>query len=200
MYRYLALGDSYTVGEGVALFDSFPYKLVHLLRQKQIAIAAPEIIARTGFTTSELLNQISGSALLPPYHLVTVLAGVNNQYRGQDINVFREEFKRLLDLSLNFAGGMQNHVYVLSIPDWGLSPFAATRNQQAITTEISGYNGIVKTLSEEFGCSFLDITGSFIQDQPGQELWAADGLHPSAIEYLRWATLLYNHIHEQNIF
>lgn len=200
MYKYLALGDSYTVGEGVALFDSFPYQLMRLFRQDGISMAAPEIIAKTGWTTGELIEKISAHQFLPPYDLVTLLAGVNNQYRGQDIKLYREEFNFLLLRSLEFAGGDPKRVQVLSIPDWGMSPFASGKDTISITRDIDQYNDLAKTLSDSMDIRFTDITGSFPLSSAREELWASDGLHPSANEYLRWATLLYNIIHEQNIY
>lgn len=200
MYKYLALGDSYTIGEGVALFDSFPYQVMRLLREDGIPLVAPEILAKTGWTTGELMEKISTHQFLPPYNLVTLLAGVNNQYRGQDIKIYHEEFSHLLKRSLEFAAGDPKRVYVLSIPDWGLSPFASGKDSISITRDIAQYNDLAKTLSNSMDIRFIDITGSFPLPPAREELWASDGLHPSAIEYLRWATLLYNKIHEQNIY
>lgn len=200
MYKYLALGDSYTVGEGVALFDSFPYQLMRLLRQNGIPLAAPEILAKTGWTTGELIEKVSTYKFLPPYDMVTLLSGVNNQYRGQDINLYREEFSFLLRRSLEFAAGDPKRVQVLSIPDWGLSPFASGKDTISVTRDIAHYNDLAKTLSNSMDIRFTDITGSFPLPSAREELWASDGLHPSANEYLRWATLLYNIIHEQIIY
>ena len=123
MRSYLALGDSYTIGEGVPLYDSYPYQAVQLLRKTGKNFYAPEIIARTGWTTDELAAAIARTRLLPHYDLVTLLIGVNNQYRGRDLEEYGVQFEQILHQAIGLAQP-QGSVLVLSIPDWGVSPFA----------------------------------------------------------------------------
>lgn len=189
---YLAIGDSYTIGEQVPLFESFPYQAVQILREKQPEshYLAPEILAKTGWTTDELMDAIKDYRFLPEYGLVTLLIGVNNQYRGRSIDHFREECKQLLSLAIQFAGNKTNHVFMLSIPDWGVTPFAAGKETQKIHDEIDAYNKICAELTREAGVIFIDITGSQRADGHLPEFLAADGLHPNGKEYAKWAKQL----------
>ncbi|MEX1202446.1 MAG: SGNH/GDSL hydrolase family protein [Ferruginibacter sp.] len=189
---YLALGDSYSIGEQVPIQDSFPYQTVQLLRNKGIHIAAPEIVAQTGWTTDELLAQIEKNSFLPSYNVVSLLIGVNNQYRGRTVNNFESEFNLLLQKAIAFAGGHPQKVFVLSIPDWGVTPFAAHRNVASITAEIDDYNTACKSISDFMGCNYIDITASQRLDILDQSFLVADKLHPSGKEYAKWARLLAN--------
>ena len=186
---YLALGDSYTIGEQVPLFDSFPYQLIQLLRKqnKQDSWLAPEIIAKTGWTTDELLQQIEQTQLLPAYDLVTLLIGVNNQYRGRTVENYREEFWLLLQKAIAFAGGQLEQVVVISIPDWGKTPFAQERDTAHIEQEIDAYNLACKQITEAADVRFVDITTFQRADAHDLQFMAADGLHPSGKEYAKWA-------------
>ena len=130
MWRYLALGDSYTIGEQVLPSDSFPFQLTSQLQQLGLAIAEPEIIAKTGWTTGELLEGIRAAAPEGPFDLVTLLIGVNNQYRDYPLTDFETEFSQLLNQAIAFAGNLPDHVFVLSIPDWGKTPFAEGRDRK----------------------------------------------------------------------
>ena len=192
-YHYLALGDSYTIGEQVPLHESFPYQTIQLLR-KQIShthdFLAPEIIAKTGWTTDELNNQISKTTFLKTYNFVSLLIGVNNQYRGRDVENYKEEFAHLLQQAIAFAGGISNHVFVISIPDWGKTPFAAERDIQKIAQEIDEYNNACKEIVLAQHCHFIDITTSQRADSHLEEFIAEDKLHPSGKEYAKWAALL----------
>jgi hypothetical protein len=123
-YTYLALGDSYTIGEGVPLHDSYPYQAVQMLRNSGKSFQAPEIIAKTGWTTSELASQIDHTILNRVYDFVSLLIGVNNQYRGMLSSHYSIEFGELLARSISLAGEKPSLVFVLSIPNWGLTPFA----------------------------------------------------------------------------
>jgi len=198
-YHYLALGDSYTIGEQVPLHESFPYQTIQLLR-KQIShkhdFIAPEIIAKTGWTTDELNNQISKTTFLKTYNFVSLLIGVNNQYRGRDVENYKEEFAHLLQQAIAFAGGISNHVFVISIPDWGKTPFAAERDIQKIAQEIDDYNNACKEIVLAQHCHFIDITTSQRADSHLEEFIAEDKLHPSGKEYAKWAAQLYRGIAE----
>ena len=190
LYSYLALGDSYTIGEQVRINESFPYQLVYFLRQHNIHISAPEIIATTGFTSNELINAISSASLLKQYDFVTLLIGVNNQYRGRLAAEFSAEFELLLKQAIQFAGDNSGAVFVLSIPDWGVTPFAAERNTKKIFNEIDSFNQVCEYWCSKYKTHFLDITSSQREDGNKDDFLAADKLHPSGKEYAKWATLL----------
>lgn len=190
MYTYLALGDSYTVGEQVPLFESFPYQAVQLLRRKGIQIQAPEIVAKTGFTTDELLQLISDTAFLSSYSLVTLLIGVNNQYRGLSLDDFALSLTKLVEKGVDFAGGNAQRVVMLSIPDWGVTPFAQGKNRDTIAQEIDAFNAVCASTANRFNIPFLPITDAQRMHGHQQEFLAADGLHPSGKEYAVWADAL----------
>jgi lysophospholipase L1-like esterase len=188
--NYLALGDSYTIGEGVLLAESYPYQTVQLLRNKKVNIAAPEIIAKTGWTTDELDASISKTTLLPHYEIVSLLIGVNNQYRGRSVKEFETEFSHLLQLALKFANNNSNRVFVLSIPDWGVTPFAANSDANEVAEKIKLYNEVCKNTAQQFNCHFIDITTEQIVNGHKEAYLAADGLHPSGLEYSNWSNKL----------
>lgn len=189
-YTYLALGDSYTIGESVLLYKNFPYQVAQLLRKKGIPVTAPEIIARTGWTTGELITAINQHSFLPEYDFVSLLIGVNNQYRGLPSAEYEKEFEKLLEQAIAFAGKKSHHVFVLSIPDYGKTPFGQNLSPQKIEREISEFNHINKKLSDQHHTCYIDITmeGRTVEINP--ELVAADGLHPSEKEYTKWAEKL----------
>jgi lysophospholipase L1-like esterase len=198
MKTYLALGDSYTIGEQVLLSESFPYQTVQILRNKNIGVTAPEIIAKTGWTTDELNDAISQHTFLKSYDFVSLLIGVNNQYRGRSVAEYKNEFERLLKLAIAFAGNKLSNIFVLSIPDWGLTPFAKDRDIVKIATEIDEYNAICKKITLENNCHFIDITTPQRQDAHNAEMLASDGLHPSGKEYEKWAMQLSEKINEHH--
>ncbi len=200
-FSYLALGDSYTIGEQVPLHESFPYQTVQLLRKADVkqdnnsgghahVFAAPEIIAKTGWTTDELLAAIGQAIFLPRYDIVSLLIGVNNQYRGKPLEEFKKEFQILLQMAIQFAGGMPKNVYVLSIPDWGITPFAKDRDAAKITIEIDEFNDVCREVATIFKTQFINITKDQRRDNHDASFLAADGLHPSGAEYKKWATKL----------
>jgi Lysophospholipase L1 and related esterases len=176
---YLALGDSYTIGEGIPIYESFPYQTVQLLRAAGLAFHAPEIVAKTGWTTDELQAAIQSTHFLPRYNMVSLCIGVNNQYRGRDAGEYRDQFTALLQQAIK----MGEQVFVLSIPDWGITPFANGRDTKAITREIEGFNAINKAVAET-----CHVT--YIENKADARLLAADQLHPSGAEYAKWAKKL----------
>lgn len=190
VFRYLALGDSYTIGESVAENERWPNQLAELLRSAAIS-AEVTIIAQTGWTTDELWQGIQAAQPEPPYDLVSLLIGVNNQYRGYDVNEYREEFIFLLNKSIEYAGGDPNRVIVLSIPDWGVTPFAAGRDPEQIAKEIIEFNLVNREESEKAGVHYVDITPSSRQAVSDPALIAPDGLHPSGKMYAEWAQLAF---------
>lgn len=185
-YAYIALGDSYTVGEGVALHQSFPYQVVRFLRKTGFQFSAPEIIARTGWTTDELAAAMEQHRFLPQYDFATLLIGVNNQYRGRAVEEYKLEFETLLNKVLQFAD-KKEHVLVLSIPDYGSSPFAKNLDGEKIAREIDLFNSVNKALSVQYKVQYVDVTRDGREAHPTRETFAQDGLHPSEKEYGRWA-------------
>jgi lysophospholipase L1-like esterase len=187
--RLLALGDSYTIGEAVDEGERWPVRLVALLRARGISIADPVIVAKTGWTTDELSAGIDGATLDATYDVVTLLIGVNDQYRGRSALEYREQFGALFDRAVALAGDRVNHVVVLSIPDWGVTPFAAGRDRRAIAAEIDAFNAINRQESVGRGAQYVDVTPVSRMAAADSSLIAHDGLHPSGAMYGRWADL-----------
>lgn len=190
---YLALGDSYTIGESVPATSNFPNQAATLLEAANLFIR-PRIIATTGWTTDELENGIREAGQAQPisenYDLVTLLIGVNNQYRGRTPESYRPEFKALLEKATRFAGNRPDHVVVFSIPDWGVTPFANGRDRAEIARQIDAYNAVNKEITAANGSLYADITAWTREAAVNPALLAPDGLHPSALEYRRWAEKL----------
>jgi lysophospholipase L1-like esterase len=187
-FRYLALGDSYTIGESVPESDRWPNQLAELLAEQDVQMDVM-IIARTGWTTDELRQGIQERDFTPPYDLVSLLIGVNNQYRGYDINEYREQFVFLLYKSIEYAGGDPDRVIVLSIPDWSVTPFAAGRDTKQIATDIDAFNAVNREESEKANVHYVDVTAISREAVHDKSLIAADGLHPSGKMYAAWAKL-----------
>ncbi|RYD87423.1 MAG: SGNH/GDSL hydrolase family protein, partial [Sphingobacteriales bacterium] len=156
--RYLALGDSYTVGRYVEQSESFPFQLVKKLNDKHILTAQPVLIAQNGWRTDELIKGIEAQAGNAQYDIVTLLIGVNNQYQKKDIDTYRTEFLQLINTAIKLAKGNPKHVFILSIPDWGATPFANGRDQVKIAAEIDAYNEINKLITKTAGSKYIDIT------------------------------------------
>jgi lysophospholipase L1-like esterase len=189
--KYLALGDSYTIGEAVRTEESFPGQLVALLGATDQPVEQWRVIAKTGWTTDELMHAIDEADKIDPIacdqDLVTLLIGVNNQYRGRPVSEFTSSFQELLNRAIGFAGNHPDRVRVLSIPDWGVTPFAADRNRVEIAEQIDSYNAQKRSLCEQAGVSYIYITDLTREATNNPELITTDGLHPSGIDYLRWA-------------
>jgi len=184
--RYLALGDSYTIGEGVAESGRWPVQLARALRAEGIALEPPRIIARTGWTTDELSTAIDAAEPLGTWDFVSLLAGVNNQYRGRAVEQYAREFAALLERAVGFAGGRRERVLVLSIPDWGVTPFATGRDRQTIAAAIDAHNGAARALCGRCGVAFVDITPASRAHGAEPAMLADDGLHPSAAMHALW--------------
>ena len=184
--RFLALGDSYTIGESVREGERWPAQLAALLHGDGVAVTEPEYIAKTGWTTDELAAAISRANPKGPYALVTLAIGVNNQYRGMGVDEYRAQFRELLERAISFAGGEPGRVVILSIPDWGVTPFAAGQDGPRIARELDAFNRAAKEVAEAHAVAFVDITNASRQDA---QLVAGDGLHPSGAQYARWAQL-----------
>jgi lysophospholipase L1-like esterase len=192
-FSYLALGDSYTIGESVPSASNFPNQTASLLAKDSIKMRS-RIIARTGWTTDELEAGITNANNLEPlsnsYDLVTLLIGVNNQYRGRTVETYKPEFEKLLNKAIYYAGNRPDRVVILSIPDWGVTPFASGRDRAQIAREIDAYNQANHEIADRYHIYYIDITPWTREAATDNSLLAADGLHPSAKEYARWAQKL----------
>jgi lysophospholipase L1-like esterase len=182
---FLALGDSYTIGDGVAADDRWPTQLAHGLRKSGGEITDPRIVAQTGWTCAELLAAIRDERLQGHHDLVTLQIGVNDQYRGHGLDRFRPAFHVVLATALSFAK-LPGHLVVLSIPDWSVTPFASGRDRSAVAREIDAFNGVCRSSAIEVGARFVDVTASSREAASDSRLLAADGLHPSAVMYAKW--------------
>ena len=188
--RYLALGDSYTIGESVDEAERWSNQLADFLKAGGMPTEVT-IIARTGWTTTELWDGIQAQKIAPPYDLVSLLIGVNNQYRGYAIDEYREQFVFLLNKSIEYAGGDPQRVIVLSIPDWGVTPFARGQGGERIARDIDAFNAVNREESEKAGAQYVNITPISREAEHDITLIAPDGLHPSGKMYLEWAKLAY---------
>jgi lysophospholipase L1-like esterase len=189
-YSFLSLGDSYTIGESVAEQDRWSVQLAAMLREKGVDVAPPDTIARTGWTTAELAEAIHNSGNVDTYDLISLLIGVNNQYRGQPLNHYRSELRALLQTAIRFAKGKPGRVIVLSIPDWGVTPFARDRDQARIAAEIDAFNAVCREEAHKAGVSFFDITPLTRQVGEDPSQVASDGLHYSGRQHRRWAEMV----------
>ncbi len=190
--RFLALGDSYTIGEGVAAAERWPAQLAALLQAQGIALDPPQIVARTGWTTDELAAAMDAHAFKPPYALVTLLIGVNNQYRGRDLENYRVEFRHLLQRAITLAGDRPQRVIVISIPDWGVTRFGreSGRNVDTIAHEIDAYNVANAQIAKMLQVRHVDVTAVSRDGADSAQALVADGLHPSVGMYRQWAQLI----------
>jgi lysophospholipase L1-like esterase len=185
--KYLALGDSYTIGQGVLESERFPAQIVSLLPAR---IRKPEYIAVTGWTTANLINAINDQNPRGPYDLVTLLIGVNDQYQGVDTATYRTRFTQLLQRAVQLAGAKPTHVFVLSIPDYSATPFVPQADKQRVAREIDLFNAINRQITTQSNITYVDITPSTRQVATNASLIASDGLHPSGMEYKKWAEML----------
>ncbi|MBK7427272.1 MAG: SGNH/GDSL hydrolase family protein [Saprospiraceae bacterium] len=185
--RYLALGDSYTIGEDVAETESYPFQLFDKLKQSGIPVNMHKIIARTGWTTADLKNGITQEKVDSNWHLVSLLIGVNNQYRGQPISRFETEFRELLEWAIALADGKPERVFVVSIPDYGVTPFGINSGKgPLISMELDNYNSIKENIAGEYNVAFYYITDISRQAENDPSLLAPDKLHPSGKMYKLW--------------
>jgi len=183
---YLALGDSYTIGQAVEPTDSYPYQLTSLLTARSYNAQSPTIIAGTGWTTADLISVIPNRNVNgKKFSFVTLLIGVNDQFQKKSQSVYRTQFAQVLNTAINFADGDSSKVFVLSIPDWGVTPFANGQDG-VIGPLIDQFNAINKDESQKRGVNYLDITDISREAAMDPSLIAADGLHPSAKMYGKW--------------
>ena len=191
--KYLALGDSYTIGQSVAINERYPIQLAAKLNADSIAIDTTIIIARTGWRTDDLAGAIEKENLKNTFDLVSLLIGVNNQYQNKPIGLYKKEFPQLLSRAIELAGGDESKVFVISIPDYGYTPFGK-KNQKTISVELDTYNSIAQEITQKKGISWFDITPISRNGLSDGELVAADGLHPSGKMYRQWVELMYKEV------
>ncbi|WP_299249953.1 SGNH/GDSL hydrolase family protein [uncultured Cytophaga sp.] len=187
--RYLALGDSYTIGESVPASDNFPAQLADSLNASGKKVSSYKIIARTGWTTTNLIDAIHAASYKDTFNLVSLLIGVNNQYQGKDIETYKIEFVQLAERAIQYAGGKKENVFVVSIPDYGYTPFGKN-NQMYISQQIDLFNAANKQLSDSLGLRYCDITPISRRALTEPDLVAEDGLHPSGKMYAEWVDLI----------
>ena len=190
MLRYLALGDSYTIGEGVSDDERWPAYLVGMLAARGIEVGPPHYIAQTAWTTDELSDAIDAAKPAGTFDLVTLLIGVNDQYRSRPVSAFEGEFATLVKRSIAFAGRRPDRTIVVSIPDWGATPYAEGRDRALIGREIGAFNTRSEEIVRKFGAHWVDVTESSRAMLQEPELAVADKLHPSGEMYRRWAELM----------
>jgi lysophospholipase L1-like esterase len=183
---FLALGDSYTIGEGVDAGERWPAQLARRLGALGVAVAEPSIVARTGWTTDELSAAMDATTFAPSYDLVTLLVGVNNQYRGRALDNYREEFAALLARACNLSRTGVRGVVVVSIPDWGVTRFARDRDAQSIAVAIDAFNRAARDVAASAGAAFVDVTATSREAGDADAMLVGDGLHPSAAQYALW--------------
>jgi lysophospholipase L1-like esterase len=189
--NYLALGDSYTIGEAVAENESFPFQTADLLRINNVQFEDPEIIAKTGWTTGDLLNALNKT---PPkyqkYAAITLLIGINNQFQHKSLDEYKIEFLALLKRAIFYTGNINNYVFVLSIPDYSVAPFGRNYSAATIAREIDTFNDANKVISINAGVHYIDITPISREANTDPSLIAEDGLHPSGLQYKKWSEML----------
>lgn len=193
---YLALGDSYTIGQSVDEADRFPVQLVNKLRAEidTLKFEDAQIIATTGWRTDQLQNAIDDANLQDTFDLVSLLIGVNNEFQNRPIEVYKTEFTELLNRSIELAGGNKDHVFVLSIPDYAFTPYGQNTNPEAISEGVDTFNAVNKEITEMMGVRYFDITPISRNGVAEPELVASDGLHPSGEQYRRWVELFFEEI------
>ena len=191
---YLALGDSYTYGLDVPQDGSYPYQLSSLLKQNKYAAAAPVVVASFGWTAGYLLSQIPSINSSQRFSFVTLLIGVNDQVKGTNTELFAAQLDSLISDAIIYTGGYQNRVFVISIPDWSVTPFAADMNKGEIASGIQVFNSINESEAGKFGVNYLDITALSELAATDPLLIASDGLHPSAKMYALWVNQFYGNV------
>ena len=185
--RYLALGDSYTIGEGVAAHERWPTLLARALEKSGFALVEVQIVARTGWTTSDLNDAIDDAGPRGPFDVVSLLIGSNNQFREHYIGEYRMEFVGLLDRAIGFASGDPSRVIVVSIPDWGVTPFGASYEPEKVAAEIDAFNAVGEEAAERAGANWVDVTAISRRTDPGL---VDDKLHPSGVQYEVWVEVI----------
>lgn len=193
-YDYLALGDSYTIGESVEEAERWPVNLASQLRNQGVQVYVPTIVATSGWTTDELMLGIEEANLTEHYDLVSLLIGVNDQYRGYPFENYEAKFEKLLKTALSYANQDAESVFVLSIPDYGVTPFGELANPQKIANELDNYNAVAKEVCESYGVAFYNITEISRLAADDKSLIALDQLHPSGKMYAMWVDAIIDEV------
>lgn len=183
--KFLALGDSYTIGQSVAMKDRWPVQLIDSIRKHGLTCSDPQIIATTGWRTDNLKSAMVSASLNDDYTLVSLLIGVNNFFQGGTVENYKPQFEELLNMAIALAGGSKSHVFVVSIPDYGFTPFGQS-NQSNISKGIDAFNDANKTIAAKLGVSYFNITDISRRGLAEPDLVANDGLHPSGKMYTKW--------------
>ena len=195
-YTYLALGDSYTIGESVMETERWPVQLAEQLRDRGYKVAPPKIIAKTGWTTADLLRGMDQNLdVQRDFDLVSILIGVNNQYQGKLITEYEEELRQIFRRAINHSKTMEKGVFAVSIPDYGYTPFGSARQEQ-ISAEIDRFNEVFNRVADEFNVPFYNIT-PISRNAENADLVASDGLHPSGLQYKYWVDQIVNQVAEK---
>ena len=196
-YTYLALGDSYTIGESVIETERWPVQLAEQLRDRNYKVAPPKIIAKTGWTTGDLIRGIENElSVQRDFDLVSILIGVNNQYQGKLITEYEEDLRSIFRRAINHSKTGEKGVFAVSIPDYGYTPFGSS-NQEEISAEIDRFNEVFKRVADEFGVPFYNITPISRNAANNPDLVASDGLHPSGLMYKYWVDQIVNQVAEK---
>lgn len=185
---FLALGDSYTIGEGVGPAERWPAQLVVRLRARGVDVADPVVVARTGWTTDELDAGITGAGVQGRFALVSLLIGVNDEFRGRPATAYRAALPALVARAVGFAGGNASHVVMVSIPDWSVTPFAEGRDRARIAAGVAAFNAVARDAAARAGARWADIAPTSVESHA--DWFAPDGLHPSAAQYATWAKIV----------
>jgi len=196
-FSYLALGDSYTIGESVEEAERWPVQLAEQLRSRGYKMAAPKIIAKTGWTTEDLLLGMENELNIQrDFDLVSILIGVNNQYQGKRITEYEEDLRTIFRKAVNHSKTLEKGVFAVSIPDYGYTPFGSA-NQEEISAEIDRFNAVFKRIADEFNVPFYNITPISRDAADHPDLVASDGLHPSGLMYKSWVDQIVNQVAEK---
>ena len=187
---FLALGDSYTIGEGVMENERWPNQFVEVAYQNDLKFEKPEIIAETGWKTYDLLNAISQTIFTQKYDYISLLIGVNNQFNSRSIDEFEEDLSKLMD-KMNSLKKSNGNIIIISIPDWGYTPFGNSYNREEISSEINLFNNSLITFANSYGLKYVDVTEISRRALNESNLLASDNLHPSGLMYLEWAKKIY---------
>lgn len=187
---FLALGDSYTIGEGVNENERWPNQFVEVAYENGLDFEKPEIIAETGWKTFDLLNAISQTNFTQKYDYVSLLIGVNNQFNSRSIDEFEEDLNKLMD-KMNSLKKSNGNIIIISIPDWGYTPFGNSYNREKISSEINLFNNSLITFANSYGLKYVDVTEISRRAINESNLLASDNLHPSGLMYLEWAKKIY---------
>ena len=187
---YLALGDSYTIGTSIDIVDGYPNQTFQLLKGAGLKMSSLQIIAKNGWTADDLKNGLANADKKSAYQIVTILIGVNNQYQGKSMSEYEPAFLSLLKSAIALTGNKPKRVFIMSIPDWGITPFASGRDRKVIAEEIDHYNVVCENYAKAYGANFINITDGYRMDGYKTDYLAVDGLHPSKLEYTKWAIKL----------